>query len=132
MNLGKDSEIYDEEVNLYAEYILTSIFLNSMPKMEDMTIRDLIWMKVALREKNDLNDKKSLNESLIQLDNRFLLKDISDVTRLKASGGKSSSTIKERDFPSVQILNKMESEQKTSEQKLEWLNKLNERLNKNK
>ena len=130
MSLEKDSEIYDEEVTLYAEYIVTSIFLNNFPRREDMTIQDLIWYKTALKEKVEMDDQNKLNDRLLNLDNRFLLKDISDVTRLKASGGKTHSLIKERDLPSNRILNEMESKKRSDEEKLAWLDQLGEKLNK--
>lgn len=60
----------------------------------------MIWIEAAFFVDQEMQAELKQHEVGISVDIRSLLKDIDDIQRLKASGGKKSSLIKWEDLPS--------------------------------
>lgn len=65
-----------------------------------LSIEDFLWYEAAFLVYQEIESKKYKMNVEMNADMRALLKDLSDIQRLKASGGKSNSLIKWEDLPS--------------------------------
>ena len=65
-----------------------------------LSIDDLLWYEAAFLVYQDIENKKYKTNIEMNADMRVLLKDLSDIQRLKASGGKSNTILKWEDLPS--------------------------------
>lgn len=65
-----------------------------------LSIEDFLWYEAAFLTFQEQENKKYKLNVEINADMRALLKDLSDIQRIKASGGKSNSIIKWEDLPS--------------------------------
>ena len=101
-----------------------SVITNSVD-FKTVSIQDLIWIETAFFIYKEKLEQFDLG---IKLDQRLLLKDISDSFRIKLSGN-SKSIIKETDLPSYRLSHPSKPEQKDTV-RIAFLKDLQNRMNK--
>lgn len=99
MILGVKSENFDEDLTLKAKRIYLELVTHSI-NFSGLSIDDLLWYEAAFLVYQDIEHKKYKTNVEMNADMRVLLKDLSDIQRIKASGGKNNSIIKWEDLPS--------------------------------
>lgn len=86
-----------------------------------LTLKDFIWIEVFYSLIQNEENKILEQKAYFDADQRFLLFDLANSTRLKMSMGKTSSLLKQKDLPSS-ALNK--KEEVSPEMKKEFLKHL--------
>lgn len=99
MILGVRNDNFDEELSLKAKRVYLEIATHSF-NLSGATIEDFLWYEAAFLVYQEIESKKYKMNVEMNADMRVLLKDLSDLQRLKASGGKTNSLIKWEDLPS--------------------------------
>jgi hypothetical protein len=93
-------------LSLKAKRIYLELATHSI-NFSGITLEDFLWYEAAFLVHQEIESKKYKMNVEMNADMRALLKDLSDIQRLKASGGKTNSIIKWEDLPS-QANNKKE------------------------
>lgn len=86
-------------MSLKAKRIYLEIATHSV-NFSGLSIEDFLWYEAAFLVHQEIESKKYKMNVEMNADMRVLLKDLSDIQRLKASGGKSNTLIKWEDLPS--------------------------------
>lgn len=92
-------------MSLKAKQIYLELATHSI-NFRGISIEDLLWYEAAFLVYQEIEDKKYKINVEMNADMRVLLKDLSDIQRIKVSGGKTNSLIKWEDLPSQMNIKK--------------------------